>query len=178
MILTSGTTGTPKGAAAQATRSRSIRPWRCCREIPLKARQNEHVAAPLFHSWGFAHFTLGMLPRLDLRAAPEVRPGGRAWRGRPAPAPTSLAVVPVMMQRIMELPEETRRKYDVSSLKVVAASGSALPGDLANNWMDAVRREPLQPLRLDRGGLGHDRHARGHARRARHRRQAAARHRS
>jgi acyl-CoA synthetase (AMP-forming)/AMP-acid ligase II len=42
----------------------------------------------------------------------------------------------VMMQRIMELPEETRRKYDTSSLKVVAASGSALPGDLATRWMD------------------------------------------
>ena len=41
-----------------------------------------------------------------------------------------------MMQRIMDLPEETRAKYDVSSLKVVAASGSALPGDLATNWMD------------------------------------------
>jgi acyl-coenzyme A synthetase/AMP-(fatty) acid ligase len=42
----------------------------------------------------------------------------------------------VMMSRILELPEETRRKYDTSSLKVVAASGSALPGDLANEWMD------------------------------------------
>jgi acyl-CoA synthetase (AMP-forming)/AMP-acid ligase II len=49
----------------------------------------------------------------------------------------SLVVVPVMMQRILELPEETRSKYDASSLKVVAASGSALPGDLATDWMDA-----------------------------------------
>jgi acyl-CoA synthetase (AMP-forming)/AMP-acid ligase II len=46
-------------------------------------------------------------------------------------------VVPVMMQRIMELPEEVRGKYDTSSLKAVAASGSALPGDLASDWMDA-----------------------------------------
>jgi acyl-CoA synthetase (AMP-forming)/AMP-acid ligase II len=43
----------------------------------------------------------------------------------------------VLMQRIMELPEEVRSKYDTSSLKVVAASGSALPGDLASDWMDA-----------------------------------------
>ena len=48
----------------------------------------------------------------------------------------ALAVVPVMMQRILELPEETIAKYDTSSLKVVAASGSALPGDLATRWMD------------------------------------------
>jgi len=45
-------------------------------------------------------------------------------------------VVPVMMSRILDLPEETLKKYDVSSLKVVAASGSALPGDLATRWMD------------------------------------------
>jgi acyl-coenzyme A synthetase/AMP-(fatty) acid ligase len=43
----------------------------------------------------------------------------------------------VMMQRILELPEQTRAKYDVSSLKVVAASGSALTGDLAVEWMNA-----------------------------------------
>jgi fatty-acyl-CoA synthase len=41
-----------------------------------------------------------------------------------------------MMSRIIGLPEETRNRYDVSSLKVVAASGSALPGDLATEWMD------------------------------------------
>ncbi len=45
-------------------------------------------------------------------------------------------MVPVMVQRIMELPEETRRKYDLSSLKCVPLSGSALPGELANNFMD------------------------------------------
>jgi fatty-acyl-CoA synthase len=49
----------------------------------------------------------------------------------------SLIVVPVMMQRILELPEETRRKYDVSSLKAVCASGSAVSGDLARKWMEA-----------------------------------------
>jgi len=48
----------------------------------------------------------------------------------------ALAVVPIMMQRILDLPEETIAKYDTSSLKVVAASGSALPGDLSTRWMD------------------------------------------
>ena len=48
----------------------------------------------------------------------------------------SLVVVPVMMSRILDLPKEVREKYDTSSLKVVAASGSALPGDLATEWMD------------------------------------------
>jgi fatty-acyl-CoA synthase len=45
-------------------------------------------------------------------------------------------MVPVMVQRIMELPEETRKKYDTSSLRAVPLSGSALPGELAIRFMD------------------------------------------
>jgi fatty-acyl-CoA synthase len=48
----------------------------------------------------------------------------------------SFIVIPVMLQRIMQLPEETLRSYDLSHVKVVAASGSALPGDLGTDWMD------------------------------------------
>ena len=47
-----------------------------------------------------------------------------------------LVVVPVMLQRILELPSEVRRRYDTSSLRAVCASGSALSGDLATRWMD------------------------------------------
>jgi fatty-acyl-CoA synthase len=47
-----------------------------------------------------------------------------------------LVVVPVMLQRMLEVPEKTRRKYDTSTLRAVCASGSALPGDLATRWMD------------------------------------------
>jgi len=45
-------------------------------------------------------------------------------------------VIPVMLQRILQLPDETLAKYHLGSVKVVAASGSAMPGDLATNWMD------------------------------------------
>jgi acyl-coenzyme A synthetase/AMP-(fatty) acid ligase len=48
----------------------------------------------------------------------------------------SAAVIPVMLQRIMQLPNETLASYDLSSVKVVASSGSALPGDLGAQWMD------------------------------------------
>jgi fatty-acyl-CoA synthase len=47
-----------------------------------------------------------------------------------------LAVVPVMVQRILRLPEETLAKYDLSSLRITSISGSALPGELALEWMD------------------------------------------
>jgi fatty-acyl-CoA synthase len=133
VILTSGTTGTPKGAqrepaglgAAAALLSR----------IPLHARETTLIAAPMFHSWGLAHFSLGLLlsstyvlmRRFDPEATLESIERHR---------PTALAVVPVMLQRILELPEQTRRRYDTSSLRVVAASGSALPGALAERFMD------------------------------------------
>jgi fatty-acyl-CoA synthase len=135
VILTSGTTGAPKGAAR--SNPQSLDPAvSLLSKIPLKARQVSHIAAPLFHSWGFAHYTIGLIlgttyvlrrkfePEACLDAVARYRCD-------------SLIVVPVMMQRILDLPEETRAKYDVSSLKVVAASGSALPGDLAIQWMDA-----------------------------------------
>jgi fatty-acyl-CoA synthase len=49
---------------------------------------------------------------------------------------TTLVVVPVMLQRILELPPATIDHFDLSSLRVIAASGSALPGELAEKTMD------------------------------------------
>lgn len=134
IILTSGTTGTPKGAprneagidAAVSLLSR----------MPLKAQWRTHIAAPLFHTWGFAHLALSMLLGstmvLTRRFDPE-----HALATVAQTKADSLVVIPVMLQRILQLPEETRAGYDFSSVKVVAASGSALPGDLALAWMDA-----------------------------------------
>jgi acyl-CoA synthetase (AMP-forming)/AMP-acid ligase II len=134
VVLTSGTTGTPKGASR--ANPQSLEPAvSLLSKIPLKSRQVSSIAAPLFHSWGFAHFTLGFILGttyvLRRKFDPEACLADVA-RYRC----DSLVVVPVMMQRILDLPEETRAKYDTSSLKVVAASGSALPGDLAIRWMD------------------------------------------
>ena len=72
-----------------------------------------------------------------------------------------------MLQRILELGDEVIRQLRPRALRVIAASGSALPGELATKVDGPLRRRPLQPLRLDRGRLGDDRHARGPARRAR-----------
>jgi fatty-acyl-CoA synthase len=133
VILTSGTTGTPKGAprneagieAAVALLSR----------MPLRHGWTTHIAAPLFHTWGFAHLALAMLlgstvvlrRRFDPEECLEVTESEKC---------DSLVVIPVMLQRIMALPEKALSSYDLSRVKVVAASGSALPGDLALDWMD------------------------------------------
>jgi fatty-acyl-CoA synthase len=134
-ILTSGTTGTPKGAGRAA--AESIDPAvSFLSKIPLKSRQVSHIAAPLFHSWGFAHFTIGLLLGTTMVLRRKFEPE-QALAEIAKHRADSLVVVPVMMQRIIQLPEETRAKYDTSSLTAVCASGSALPGDLATKWMDA-----------------------------------------
>src|SRR5215213_247346 len=135
VILTSGTTGTPKGASRQSPTS--LDPAAALlSKIPIKAGEVTMVAAPLFHAWGFAHFVLGMGmgstfvlrrkfdPEQTLAATAEHRA-------------TALVVVPVMLQRILEVPEEVRDRYDLRALRVIAVSGSALPGQLATATMDA-----------------------------------------
>ena len=134
VILTSGTTGTPKGASRGNPESLDPVVSYLSR-IPLKSRHVIHIAAPLFHSWGFAHFSLGLILGMTYVLRRKFDPEACLAEVARTRA-DALAVVPVMMQRILDLPEETRRKYDTSSLKVVAASGSALPGDLATRWMD------------------------------------------
>ncbi len=136
VILTSGTTGTPKGAARK--QPDSIEPAAAMfSKIPLKAKETTMIAAPLFHTWGFGHFTLGLPlsstivlrrrfdPEDTLRAVAEHRA-------------STLVVVPVMLQRILELGDETIGKYDVTCLRVIAVSGSALPGELATRTMDVL----------------------------------------
>ena len=67
VILTSGTTGTPKGA--QRGQPDTLSPLAAMfSRIPLRAGERTMIAAPLFHSWGFAHFVLGLSLELDLRA--------------------------------------------------------------------------------------------------------------
>ncbi len=134
IILTSGTTGTPKGASR--SQPRSLDPAAALLAmIPLKAREKTMIAAPMFHSWGFVHFTLGMSLSstlvLNRRFDPEATLSLTARHEC-----TALIVVPVMMQRILELPDETLGRYDLSKLRVLAVSGSALPGALSERWMD------------------------------------------
>jgi acyl-CoA synthetase (AMP-forming)/AMP-acid ligase II len=135
VILTSGTTGSPQGANRAAPTS--LQPVAALLSaIPLRSRENTVIAAPLFHSWGFAHmiFGAGLASTLVLRRRFDPEDTLRAVAEHSA---TALIVVPVMLQRILELPPETIRRYDTGSLRVIGASGSALAGPLAQRVMDA-----------------------------------------
>ncbi len=134
VILTSGTTGSPKGATRKEPES--LEPVAALlSKIPLRARETTMIAAPMFHSWGFAHFTIALplASTLVLRRRFDPEETLRAVAQHRA---STLALVPVMLQRILELPETTIARYDVSCLRIIALSGSALPGELAIRAMD------------------------------------------
>ena len=135
VVLTSGTTGAPRGAARGVSRELDAVVGLLAR-IPFRLRDVTLISSPLFHAWGLGTVGIGIglsaTLVLERRFDPEsVLAAIERHRVR------VLVVVPVMLQRILELPIETRRGYDTSSLEVVASSGSALRGSLALRFMDA-----------------------------------------
>lgn len=134
VILTSGTTGTPKGAQRSSPDGLFTLASLIDR-IPFRARQTMMIAAPLFHSWGFFHFVMS-LPTASTMVLRRRFDPEETLRAAERHRADVLAAVPVMVQRILGLPDETLDRYDLSSLKITSLSGSALPGDLAIAWMD------------------------------------------
>ena len=135
IVLTSGTTGAPKGARRPPPHGLGAL-GSILSKIPLKVRDTIAIPAPLFHTWGFAGLQVGMGLRATLvlrrRFEPEALLADVA-----AHRAASVFVVPIMMQRMLELPASVRQGHDLSSLRAVASSGSALIGDFAVHFMDA-----------------------------------------
>jgi fatty-acyl-CoA synthase len=135
VVLTSGTTGAPKGA--NRTEPRTLDPAAALlSKIPLRARGRTLIAAPLFHSWGLAHLVLALALSSTLVLRRRFDPED-TLRAIDEHGVTALVVVPVMLQRILERGPKVVRKYDSGSLRVIASSGSALPGELATRVMDS-----------------------------------------
>jgi acyl-CoA synthetase (AMP-forming)/AMP-acid ligase II len=134
VILTSGTTGTPKGAQ-RSSPDGLMAIAALIDKIPFRSRETMMIAAPLFHSWGFFHFIMSLPTASTMVLRRRFDPEGTLGAVQESRAQV-LAVVPVMIQRILELPEETLARYDLSSLRITSLSGSALPGELALAWMD------------------------------------------
>ena len=133
VILTSGTTGAPKGAprkeagidAAVSLLSR----------MPLRAGWRTHIAAPLFHTWGFAHLALAMLLGSTVVLRRTFDPV-TALRTTQDERCQSMVVIPVMLQRMLALDPAEIAGIHLDRVEVVASSGSALPATLAQAWMD------------------------------------------
>jgi fatty-acyl-CoA synthase len=128
VLLTSGTTGTPKGAPRN--QSRSLAPiGALLSKVPYRSRESTYVAAPMFHGLGFTQMvlsvTLGCTTIVERRFNPD-RVLEQITRRRP----TALVVVPVMLQRIVGVLEDRPGAHDTSSLRIVFCSGAQLEAEL------------------------------------------------
>lgn len=135
ILLTSGTTGTPKGAN-QTGGNAGIGTLKAILDrTPWRAEETVVVVAPMFHAWGFSQLifaasmacTVVTRRKFDPEATLDLIDRHRA---------TGLAVVPVMFDRIMELPPEVRKRYSGKSLRFAAASGSRMRPDVVTAFMD------------------------------------------
>ncbi|WP_410654095.1 acyl-CoA synthetase [Amycolatopsis sp. lyj-112] len=129
ILLTSGTTGTPKGAPRPHTSALASAQF--LDRIPLRTGEATYMGAPLFHGTGLSQFilsfALGSKVVMRRKFVPE-----ETLRGVAENRCTTLVLVPTMLQRIVDLPEEIRAKYDTSSLRIIFLAGSALSPDLGN----------------------------------------------
>ncbi|WP_082974368.1 acyl-CoA ligase FadD12 [Mycobacterium sp. E1386] len=135
ILLTSGTTGTPKGAN-QTGGNAGIGTLKAILDrTPWRAEETVVVVAPMFHAWGFSQLifaasmacTVVTRRKFDPEATLDLIDRHQA---------TGLAVVPVMFDRIMELPPEVRKRYSCKSLRFAAASGSRMRPDVVTAFMD------------------------------------------
>jgi len=135
ILLTSGTTGTPKGAN-QSGGNAGIGTLKAILDrTPWRAEEPIVIVAPMFHAWGFSQLvfaasmacTVVTRRKFDPEATLDLIDRHQA---------TGLAVVPVMFDRIMDLPGEVRNRYSCKSLRFAAASGSRMRPDVVAGFMD------------------------------------------
>ncbi len=129
VVLTSGTTGTPKGA--RRPNPGGPGPLVAILDrIPVRAGSRLHIAAPLFHTWGYAALQMAFGLRASVVLSPRFSPLSTVELIRRHGC-ASVFAVPVMLERLLEA------SCVLPDVRVVAVSGSALPGDLATRFMDA-----------------------------------------
>jgi fatty-acyl-CoA synthase len=134
-ILTSGTTGTPKGAPRSEPKSLSLLGG-LLSKVPFRARETTELCVPMFHALGFAQalvgIGLGSTLVIRRRFDPE-----ETLHSIERHRASAMVMVPVMLQRAVDQLEEMDSKPDTSSLRIIFLSGSQLGADLARRAMEA-----------------------------------------
>ncbi|MEN4474115.1 acyl-CoA ligase FadD12 [Mycolicibacterium cosmeticum] len=133
ILLTSGTTGSPKGAKHSGGGPEVLKA--ILDRTPWRTEETVVIVAPMFHAWGFSQLafaasmacTIVTRRKFDPEATLALVDTHRA---------TGLCVVPVMFDRIVELPDEIRNRYSGRTLRFAAASGSRMRPDVVIEFMD------------------------------------------
>jgi fatty-acyl-CoA synthase len=136
IILTSGTTGTPKGATRHAPPT--LAPiGGVLSAVPFKAGEVTALPSPMFHALGYLHatiaMTLGSTLVLHRRFTPAVVLSDVATH-----KVTAIVVVPVMLSRMLDALETMPTKPDLSNLRIIFVSGSQLGAELATRAMKDI----------------------------------------
>jgi fatty-acyl-CoA synthase len=127
--LTSGTTGTPKGA--NRSTPPSLAPiGGILSHVPFRSGEVTSLPAPMFHALGFLHATIAMMLGSTLVLRRRFKPP-TVLADIEEHKVTAMVVVPVMLSRILDSLDAMDRKPDLSSLRIVFVSGSQLGAELA-----------------------------------------------
>jgi fatty-acyl-CoA synthase len=133
IILTSGTTGTPKGA--NRSTPPSLAPLGgVLSHVPFRSGEVTSLPAPMFHALGFLHATIAMMLGSTLVLRRRFKPA-TVLADIEKHKVTAMVVVPVMLSRILDALDGMERKPDLSSLRIVFVSGSQLGAELATRAM-------------------------------------------
>ncbi|WP_084180852.1 AMP-binding protein [Jatrophihabitans endophyticus] len=136
VLLTSGTTGTPKGAPRDMGLSLAL-PGGYLSRIPLRAGRTVVLSAPGFHAWGLLSSMLALGLGNTVVTARKTDPAF-TLRALEENAADTLVTVPILLSRLLEEGEDELAGRDLAALRVIAVSGSALPAELATRTMDLL----------------------------------------
>lgn len=133
IILTSGTTGTPKGATRNAPPS--LAPiGGVLSSVPFRAGEVTSLPSPMFHALGYLHATIALTLGSTLVLRRKFKPA-TVLEDIAKHRVTAIVVVPVMLSRMLDALEKMDPKPDLSSLRIVFVSGSQLGAELATRAM-------------------------------------------
>ncbi|OBH93346.1 acyl-CoA synthetase [Mycobacterium sp. E2733] len=134
VILTSGTTGTPKGAPR--TEPRSLLPaGGLLSKAPFRAGEATECCVPLFHALGFGHLMLSLLMGSTLIVRRRFD-AGRTLRSAAENRATAMIVVPIMLRRLIDQGPQAFSSKDLSALRIVFVAGSQLGAALRQEAMN------------------------------------------
>ncbi|MGZ4196221.1 MAG: AMP-binding protein [Solirubrobacteraceae bacterium] len=134
-ILTSGTTGTPKGAPRSEPRSLGLLGG-LLSKVPFRAGEVTEMCVPAFHALGFMQSMvgIGLGSTLVIRRRFDPEETLASLERHKA---TAMVVVPVMLQRILDVGEDKVKEHDLSNLRIIFVSGSALGIELTKRALKA-----------------------------------------